>query len=70
MSDNQKTASQTAPRGTPKQRVRHKAKHIRMDGAVSALCFKVPRAIDMKVASWVLRDEAVTCRRCKEILND
>lgn len=47
-----------------KARVRHMARAIREDGAVSPLCAKTPRAINMKKESWVLRLEAVTCQKC------
>ena len=33
-------------------------------GEVSALCFKKPRAINMKLASWTIAESAVTCRAC------
>lgn len=46
----------------------HKAKHLRADGCVSALCSKTPRAIDLKRASWTIRNEAVTCPRCLALL--
>ena len=52
----------------PKPRVRHKADKIREDGAVSALCFSQPRAIDMKRATWTTSDDAVTCEKCTAIL--
>lgn len=42
----------------------HRAKGIRGDGAVSALCFRGPRPIDLSRASWTLRDDGVTCKRC------
>lgn len=42
----------------------HRAKHIREDGSVSALCFRTPRAIDLSRAGWTNRWEAVTCPRC------
>lgn len=48
----------------------HRAKHFANDdtGRVSALCFKRPRAIDMKRASWTTCDAAVTCRRCRDLI--
>lgn len=45
-------------------RIIHKAGKINQRGGVSAICFKSPRAINMKIASWVMRDEAVTCPNC------
>lgn len=54
----------------PRVRVRHMAKGIREDGAVSALCFRSPRAIDMRRSSWVMRAEAVTCPKCLKALRN
>jgi hypothetical protein len=59
----------SSTRKGPRQRIRHRGDKIREDGAVSALCFKAPRAINMKIATWVYRDEAVTCPRCLEIIH-
>lgn len=42
----------------------HMAGKMRDDGAVSAKCFNKPRPIDLSKASWTLRPEAVTCKRC------
>ena len=56
--------------GQPYQRIVHLAQGVRDDGAVSAACFKSPRAIDMRRASWVLRPEAVTCPKCKAVADD
>lgn len=39
------------------------------DSGVSALCFKRPRAINLRVASWSNRVEAVTCKKCLAILD-
>ena len=33
-------------------------------GSASALCFKRPRAINLSVALWTFRWEAVTCKKC------
>lgn len=52
----------------PKKRTVHRADKIRSDGAVSALCFSAPRAIDLGRATWTNRDEAVTCPKCLRIL--
>ena len=43
----------------------HMASKIRPDGAVSALCFDEPRAIDLRRASWTWVAENVTCAACK-----
>ncbi len=49
------------------KRVVHRAGQIRSDGAVSARCFKRPRPIDMKRASWTTTAAGVTCPRCKAL---
>ena len=46
----------------------HMAKGIREDGAVSALCSRRPRRIDLTRASWTNRVEAVTCAKCLKII--
>lgn len=45
----------------------HRARKVNNAG-VSALCFKTDQAINLRVASWTLRDEAVTCNRCLAIM--
>ena len=62
-------AADPTNRRVPRQRTYHRAAKIREDGSVSALCFKSPRAIDMRRATWTIRDEAVTCPRCLEALH-
>ena len=52
----------------PKQKVYHFAAKITERGDVSALCFKTPHAINLKVASWTNRHEAVTCQKCFKLL--
>jgi plasmid maintenance system antidote protein VapI len=47
----------------------HKAAKFRSDGAVVALCFKRPRAINLAHSLWTIRDAAVTCPKCLRILN-
>lgn len=49
-----------------KPKVIHRARKIREDGAVSAACFATPRPINLQVATWTIRDDAVTCRKCIE----
>ena len=46
----------------------HKAAFVGVDGKVSALCFRRPRAINLGQALWTNRDEAVTCRKCLRIM--
>lgn len=43
----------------------HRANKMASDGSVSALCFSIPHPIDLKKASWIIRDDAVTCSKCK-----
>lgn len=50
-------------------KIYHKAKHIKENGDVSALCFKKPRKINLKKAHWVFSEEYVTCPKCKKILD-
>ncbi len=52
----------------PGQRIVHRAKLINERGGVSPLCARTPRAINLKRATWVLRDEAVTCPRCLSLM--
>lgn len=47
----------------------HMADKFGPGGAVSALCFKRPRAIRLSDATWTLQPEAVTCVKCKRILS-
>ena len=42
----------------------HMGRYWNPRGEVSALCFKRPRPIDLKVALWTIRWDAVTCRAC------
>jgi len=52
----------------PPMRVRHRGALVNSGGGVSALCFKTPRAIDMKRASWTLIDSGVTCLKCLALI--
>lgn len=54
-------------KGWPKPKTIHRASKIRPDGAVSAVCYSTPRAIDLKRATWTLRADAVTCPKCMEL---
>lgn len=51
-------------------RVKHMVRMVNEAGDVSALCFDSPRAIDMKVESWVNHDASVTCRACLRAILD
>ena len=48
----------------------HYANKINENGDVSALCFLKPKAINLKVASWTNRKEAVTCIKCLSLLKE
>lgn len=52
----------------PPARVRHRGHKIDMKGRVSALCFSRPRAIDLQRATWVMRDDGVTCPKCRALI--
>jgi len=46
------------------QKKYHFAAFWSRDGGVSALCFKSQRPINLKVALWTYRKNAVTCAAC------
>ena len=46
----------------------HYASCVDGKGGVSALCFPKPKAINLKVASWTIREKAVTCNKCRSLL--
>ena len=52
----------------PRAKRIHKAAQVNPSGQVSALCYKTPRAINLRRESWTLLDDAVTCKRCRAIL--
>jgi hypothetical protein len=52
----------------PFEKKYHRAKRIRDDGAVSALCFVKDRRIDLSRAGWVMDDKRVTCPDCLKII--
>ena len=52
----------------PREMTYHFASKINPDGDVSALCFDPPRAINLKRASWTMRENAVTCAKCRALL--
>lgn len=52
-------------RRNPYEKTYHYGAKVNAAGGVSALCFKVPRAINLKRALWTIRKEAVTCPRCR-----
>jgi hypothetical protein len=50
------------------EKIRHRAKLISKNGGVSPLCAKRPKKINLAKESWTIRDEAVTCPKCKALL--
>lgn len=60
--------NRTVVRSNRDTRICHLARSIRADGAVSAMCFTQPRAIDMSRATWTTNRKAVTCHKCSEII--
>ena len=52
----------------PKPKPVHRGAHWADDGSVSALCFKQPRAINLKVATWTIVDRQVTCKACLKLM--
>ena len=53
-------------------KVCHHANKINEKGQVSALCFDPPRAINLKVATYVFapeNDVNVTCGKCLKLMN-
>lgn len=46
------------------KKIYHMGSLVNIKGDVSALCFKKPRAINLKKEGWVLRWIAVTCPKC------
>lgn len=51
-----------------KERIYHRAAQVNQHGNVAALCFSKPRRINLRQAMWTLRDEAVTCPKCKALI--
>lgn len=51
-----------------KPRTVHLGTHVNAAGGVKALCYGVPRSIDLTRATWTNRQEAVTCPKCLRII--
>lgn len=43
----------------------HLAKLIAPNGNVSPACATTPRMLNLKRETWTIREEAVTCKKCK-----
>lgn len=48
----------------------HLATAVRGDGRASALCYKRPRAINLRVCLWTTDPSAVTCRKCLRVMQE
>jgi hypothetical protein len=46
----------------------HMVDKVNPRGDISALCFRKPHPIDLKIALWTIRKEAVTCEACLQKL--
>lgn len=47
----------------------HRADKVSEKG-VSALCYKKPRAINLRSATWTFVDRLVTCPKCKGLIKE
>lgn len=47
----------------------HFASKVNQHGGVSALCYSKPRSICLSNASWTIREEAVTCKKCLRLMS-
>ena len=52
----------------PPTRMRHKGDKVDAKGRVSALCFEKPHPINLKRETWVMRNSAVDCPKCKALI--
>lgn len=52
----------------PYRKPYHMAAKINDRGGVSPLCASTPRALDLSWERWTIRKEAVTCRKCRQLL--
>jgi len=46
----------------------HHADKVSPGGQVSARCFDPPHAINLRRATWTFREEAVTCIKCRRVI--
>lgn len=51
-----------------KKKICHFAAKVNERGDVSAFCYTRPRPVDLRVANWTNRTEAVTCTKCRKLL--
>lgn len=47
----------------------HMAGKVRGDGAISAACYRTPKPINLAISTWTIRPEAVTCPKCRRVLD-
>lgn len=51
-----------------RDRKKYHMAHLMSEKGVSALCFTRPRPINLSVALWTIREEAVTCSKCLALI--
>ena len=51
------------------RKVVHMAAKVNAQGGISPYCYAVPRALNLKQATWTMRPDDVTCARCKTKLD-
>jgi hypothetical protein len=61
------TDALNATRAAAKVRLVHMAGMLNRNGEMSARCYKRPRPINLKRATWTTRLPAVTCPRCNRL---
>lgn len=47
----------------------HLAGRVRGDGAISAACYRTPKPIDLAISTWTIRPDAVTCPKCRRVID-
>lgn len=62
------TTEAAARRAGIAPKIVHRADKINANGDVSALCYSRPHKINLAVAVWTIRDDAVTCSKCRAAL--
>jgi len=63
------TESRLKPGTRMKPKIVHMASKVNSDGGVSALCYRMPHVIDLSRAMWSLRADAVTCPKCRALMD-
>lgn len=50
------------------RKIYHLAAKMDQFGNASALCFEIPRRVNLKREIWTTQPKAVTCPKCKKLL--